>query len=149
MVRNVVDLAVELGAEVVAEDVETLDEVWALRDLGVRYGRGWLFGRARPGFVAPPADVCGLLGSVELVVGGPDEEHDVVQPPDGPDQLERDPFETAHSATAAAAATLSESTPPAIGIFTERSHRSAVSGRSPSPSAPSTRASRSGDSAAS
>ena len=54
----------------------------------------------------------------------------------------------AHKATAAAAATLSESTPPAMGMRTVRSAAARVCRASPSPSVPSTRASRSGGSAA-
>ena len=56
---------------------------------------------------------------------------------------------SAQAATAPAAATLSESTPPAIGMRTVRSTAATVRRDSPSPSVPSTRASRSGGSAAS
>jgi EAL domain-containing protein (putative c-di-GMP-specific phosphodiesterase class I) len=61
LVENVVDLAEELGAAVLAEDVESLDEASVLRGCGVRLASGWLFGRARPGFVTPSAEVCEWL----------------------------------------------------------------------------------------
>ena len=50
----------------------------------------------------------------------------------------------AQTATAAADATLSESTPPVIGIVTIRSAASSAASDSPSPSVPITRATRSG-----
>ena len=69
-----------------------------------------------------------------------------------PNTLPRSPrrqARSAHMATAAAAATLSESTPPAIGIRTVRSAPPRVRRASPSPSVPRTSARRSGGSAAS
>jgi EAL domain-containing protein (putative c-di-GMP-specific phosphodiesterase class I) len=50
VVRHMVHMANELGAIVIAEGVETADELHCLRDLGVRYGQGYLL--ARP--AAPP-----------------------------------------------------------------------------------------------
>jgi len=61
LVDVVVELADEVGAVTVAEEVETLDETLALRSAGVRAAHGWLFGRARPGFAAPSAEVCEWL----------------------------------------------------------------------------------------
>jgi EAL domain-containing protein (putative c-di-GMP-specific phosphodiesterase class I) len=61
LVENVVDLAEELGAAVLAEDVESLDEASVLRGCGVRLASGWLFGRARPGFAPPSPEVCEWL----------------------------------------------------------------------------------------
>ncbi|WP_460624416.1 EAL domain-containing protein [Kineosporia babensis] len=61
LIENVVDLAEELGAAVLAEDVESLDEASVLRGSGVRLGSGWLFGRARPGFANPSPEVCEWL----------------------------------------------------------------------------------------
>lgn len=49
----VVDLAGAVGAAVVAEHVETEDQARVLRELGVGYGQGWLFGRPGP---LPQAD---------------------------------------------------------------------------------------------
>jgi EAL domain-containing protein (putative c-di-GMP-specific phosphodiesterase class I) len=50
IVRHVVGMCTELGAVVVGEGVETLDELKCLRDLGVGYAQGYLL--ARPG--SPP-----------------------------------------------------------------------------------------------
>ena len=51
LVEGVVRLCVDLGATVVAEGIETVDEFHALRDAGCHYGQGYLF--ARPGFPLP------------------------------------------------------------------------------------------------
>jgi EAL domain-containing protein (putative c-di-GMP-specific phosphodiesterase class I) len=51
VVAMVVKLCTELGATVVAEGIETLDEFHAVRDSGAKYGQGYLF--ARPGFPLP------------------------------------------------------------------------------------------------
>jgi len=51
LVRRLVTLCDELGAEVVAEGVETHDEYSALLDTGARFAQGFLF--ARPGFPLP------------------------------------------------------------------------------------------------
>jgi EAL domain-containing protein (putative c-di-GMP-specific phosphodiesterase class I) len=50
VVRHVVNLCRELGAPVVAEGIEVVEELVCVRDLGVRYAQGYLL--ARPG--APP-----------------------------------------------------------------------------------------------
>ena len=50
VVRHMVNLCTELGARVVAEGIETTDELACVRDLGVHYGQGYLL--ARP--AAPP-----------------------------------------------------------------------------------------------
>lgn len=47
-VAAIVDLAGAVGASIVAEHVETEDQARALRELGVGYGQGWLFGRPGP-----------------------------------------------------------------------------------------------------
>ena len=61
IVRTVVELADEIGAAVLADAVETIDEVRQLQDCGVRLGRGWLFGRPRPGFTPPAPEVSAVL----------------------------------------------------------------------------------------
>jgi EAL domain-containing protein (putative c-di-GMP-specific phosphodiesterase class I) len=53
LVRQVVSLCTELGARVVAEGIETEDELSAVIDTGARYGQGYLF--ARPAFPIPRA----------------------------------------------------------------------------------------------
>lgn len=51
---GVVRLCSDLGAQVVAEGIETVEEYEALLDLGIHYGQGFLF--ARPGFPLPLVD---------------------------------------------------------------------------------------------
>jgi EAL domain-containing protein (putative c-di-GMP-specific phosphodiesterase class I) len=51
LVSAVCDLCQRLGAKVVAEGIETVDEYLALTDTGANYGQGYLF--ARPGFPLP------------------------------------------------------------------------------------------------
>ncbi|HET9954981.1 MAG TPA: EAL domain-containing protein [Polyangiaceae bacterium] len=53
LVRQVVALCQELGADVVAEGIETVDELLAVRDTGAHYGQGYLF--ARPAYPIPRA----------------------------------------------------------------------------------------------
>jgi EAL domain-containing protein (putative c-di-GMP-specific phosphodiesterase class I) len=53
LVRHVVRLCMELGAEVVAEGIETADELSAVIDSGAHYAQGYLL--ARPGYPLPPA----------------------------------------------------------------------------------------------
>jgi EAL domain-containing protein (putative c-di-GMP-specific phosphodiesterase class I) len=50
VVRHMVNMSRDLGADIVAEGVETLDELHCVRDMGVRYAQGYLI--ARP--AAPP-----------------------------------------------------------------------------------------------
>ncbi len=47
-VAAMVDLSLAVGAEVIAERIETEEEAQAMRDLGVHHGQGWLFGRPGP-----------------------------------------------------------------------------------------------------
>jgi EAL domain-containing protein (putative c-di-GMP-specific phosphodiesterase class I) len=51
LIRRLVDMCTDLGAKVVAECVETVDELNALRDAGVHYVQGYLF--AVPDFPLP------------------------------------------------------------------------------------------------
>jgi EAL domain-containing protein (putative c-di-GMP-specific phosphodiesterase class I) len=54
VVSMIVRLCSELGAVVVAEGIETVEELQAVRDCGAQLGQGYLF--ARPGFPAPTAE---------------------------------------------------------------------------------------------
>jgi EAL domain-containing protein (putative c-di-GMP-specific phosphodiesterase class I) len=70
LVALVVGLTADLGVAsadggVLAEDVETLAEVTALRDLGVRWAQGWLVGRLRAGFAPPAVDLQDWLTSTQ------------------------------------------------------------------------------------
>jgi EAL domain-containing protein (putative c-di-GMP-specific phosphodiesterase class I) len=53
LVRHVVALCRELGAKVVAEGIETVEELKAVVDAGIEYGQGFLF--ARPAYPLPKA----------------------------------------------------------------------------------------------
>jgi EAL domain-containing protein (putative c-di-GMP-specific phosphodiesterase class I) len=47
-VLRIVEHCHELGARVVAEGIQGLDELQVVRDLGVEYGQGYLFGKPQP-----------------------------------------------------------------------------------------------------
>ncbi len=47
-VAGIIDIAMAVGATVIAERIERQEEADALRGLGVAYGQGWLFGRPAP-----------------------------------------------------------------------------------------------------
>ena len=51
LVRSIVAMCADQGAEVVAEGIETRDELIAVRDTGCRYGQGYVL--ARPSFPPP------------------------------------------------------------------------------------------------
>ena len=64
LVAMVVRLCQELGAEVVAEGIETRDELSAVRDCGAQYGQGYLLGRPsfpKPSITWPPPPSDGKL----------------------------------------------------------------------------------------
>jgi EAL domain-containing protein (putative c-di-GMP-specific phosphodiesterase class I) len=69
MVRHMVALCSDLGARVVAECVETVDELKAVADLGVHYAQGFLL--ARPAFPAPSFDFPLPRRSIEPPVSRP------------------------------------------------------------------------------
>jgi EAL domain-containing protein (putative c-di-GMP-specific phosphodiesterase class I) len=66
LIEVVVELAEDLGASALAEEVETMDEAFALRSTGVRMAQGWLFGRPRPGFAPPSAEISEWLRVLQL-----------------------------------------------------------------------------------
>ncbi len=68
IVRTIIELARVLGMDVVAEGIETREQYHLLRDLGCRFGQGFLFARPLPvetlngllrlpGWVLPDPDV--------------------------------------------------------------------------------------------
>jgi EAL domain-containing protein (putative c-di-GMP-specific phosphodiesterase class I) len=48
IVRTIIELARVLGMDVVAEGIETIEQYHLLRDLGCRFGQGYLFARPLP-----------------------------------------------------------------------------------------------------
>jgi EAL domain-containing protein (putative c-di-GMP-specific phosphodiesterase class I) len=68
LVRQVVALCQELGADVVAEGIETVEELKAVRDSGAQMGQGYLF--ARPAYPSPRA-VWPLERAAEPLAGRP------------------------------------------------------------------------------
>ena len=48
LIHALVDFASHIGAGVVAEGIESSEQLLALRDVGVRYGQGFFLGRAEP-----------------------------------------------------------------------------------------------------
>jgi EAL domain-containing protein (putative c-di-GMP-specific phosphodiesterase class I) len=67
IVRTIIELARVLGMDVVAEGIETNEQYRLLRDLGCRYGQGFLF--ARP---LPVEDVTRLLRLPDRVLPDPE-----------------------------------------------------------------------------
>jgi EAL domain-containing protein (putative c-di-GMP-specific phosphodiesterase class I)/GGDEF domain-containing protein len=65
LVSSMVALNSELGADLVAEGVESAAELGALRNLGVQLGQGYLFARPEPGFVrGDELSEAGALGDI-------------------------------------------------------------------------------------
>ena len=48
MIKNLTQMAKDLGIKVVAEFVEDKEQLIALKELGVDYGQGYLFGKPSP-----------------------------------------------------------------------------------------------------
>jgi EAL domain-containing protein (putative c-di-GMP-specific phosphodiesterase class I) len=79
VVRHMVNLCTELGASVVAEGVEQLDELKCIADLGVTYAQGYLL--ARP--AAPPPPVAWPLGDTPPATSHRRERHEHHEPRTG------------------------------------------------------------------
>jgi EAL domain-containing protein (putative c-di-GMP-specific phosphodiesterase class I) len=45
VVKAIADMGTAVGATVIAEGIQTIEEADAVRGLGVRFGQGYLFGR--------------------------------------------------------------------------------------------------------
>jgi EAL domain-containing protein (putative c-di-GMP-specific phosphodiesterase class I) len=48
MLRALQSVAEQIGAQIVAEGLDTIEELEMLRELGIAYGQGWLFGKPHP-----------------------------------------------------------------------------------------------------
>jgi EAL domain-containing protein (putative c-di-GMP-specific phosphodiesterase class I) len=55
VVKAIMEMAVGMGATVIAEGIQTLEEAAALRDLGIRFGQGYLFARPIDPYAPKPA----------------------------------------------------------------------------------------------
>jgi EAL domain-containing protein (putative c-di-GMP-specific phosphodiesterase class I) len=49
VVNGLRGVAERIGAEVIAEGIETPEELQVIRELGIRFGQGYIFGAALPG----------------------------------------------------------------------------------------------------
>jgi len=66
VIRAILDMAKGVGATVIAEGIETVEEADALLDMGVRYGQGYYFGRPMdPRVLRPPTVAQGRSESGE------------------------------------------------------------------------------------
>jgi EAL domain-containing protein (putative c-di-GMP-specific phosphodiesterase class I) len=68
MLKAILSLANNVGAEVVAEGIETVEELETLLELGILYGQGFLFAKAGPDFVG--LNAISSLGELARLQGG-------------------------------------------------------------------------------
>ena len=52
VVKAIVEMGAGVGATVIAEGIETQEEAETLKDLGVRYGQGYFYGRPKDPYAA-------------------------------------------------------------------------------------------------
>ena len=57
VVKAILDMGAGVGATVIAEGIQTQEEADALRDLGVRYGQGYFFGRPQDPYKTKPSQI--------------------------------------------------------------------------------------------
>ncbi|MEZ4366279.1 MAG: EAL domain-containing protein [Kofleriaceae bacterium] len=78
MLRSMCHIADAIDAAIVAEGIETADDLWCLRDLGVRYGQGYFLARPGPPFPAVTRDARDAMASASaaLTVGAADFDDD-------------------------------------------------------------------------
>lgn len=99
--KSVVQLCIDMGASVVAEGIETVDELSAVKDAGVHYGQGHLIARPRfpvPEVAWPCRDEATEDDGSPLGARGPNRSSfaDLVKPPDDPEDHERLLFVLSH-----------------------------------------------------
>ncbi|MFI7587704.1 EAL domain-containing protein [Spongisporangium articulatum] len=76
LIRTIVELAAQLGAEVCAEGVESVEDLTALAELQVDLAQGWLIGGPRAQFEpARPSAVRTACASLTAMLGAPAGEH--------------------------------------------------------------------------
>jgi len=66
MLRSLRHIAETIDAVMIAEGIEQIEDVVALRDLGLRYGQGYYMARPGPGFPTLPDDVRVALRNVTM-----------------------------------------------------------------------------------
>ena len=67
--RALLQIAETLGSSLVAEGIETADELRMLRDLGIRFGQGFFLGRPAPQAVARPSTLSAeVFASADIAV---------------------------------------------------------------------------------
>jgi EAL domain-containing protein (putative c-di-GMP-specific phosphodiesterase class I) len=70
LVSGLTYFASETGCELIAEGIETEAELFALRELGVHIGQGYLLGRPAAGAVAPSVDIAALVAGAGPALDG-------------------------------------------------------------------------------
>lgn len=70
MVRSMANIASAIDAAIVAEGIETVDDLLCLRDLGVRYGQGYFLARPEPPFVGISADARAAMATRGASING-------------------------------------------------------------------------------
>lgn len=67
--RALTQISATMGSTLVAEGIESADDLLVVRDLGIRLGQGWLIGRPRPQpFEAPMAEALAAIRSKVVAV---------------------------------------------------------------------------------
>ena len=60
-VKNIIEIAKDTGASIIAEGIETSEELQMCRELGAEYGQGYLLGRPQPDLQDSPTALAPLL----------------------------------------------------------------------------------------
>jgi diguanylate cyclase (GGDEF)-like protein len=101
MLRSLRHIAETIDAVMIAEGIEQLEDVVALRDLGLRYGQGYYMARPGPGFPTLRDDVRSELRNVRtnapatVIVTSDDDDDDDdrdLRPSAPPPKIPRNPF---------------------------------------------------------
>jgi len=96
MLRSLRHIAETIDAVMIAEGIEQIEDVVALRDLGLRYGQGYYMARPGPGFPTLPDDVRVALRNIRTnapavaLATSDDEEEDDDDDEDDEDDEDRD-----------------------------------------------------------